>query len=304
VSFSDKLKRFFGIASALDDDFFDELADTLVEGDFGAELAFGTVEELRRRCRKENVKDGAAARQILYEMLGETLQKARRGAEVGCLSDGKAGSPLSVILLLGVNGVGKTTTAAKLAFLLQKSGKTMLAAADTFRAAAIDQLKIHGERLGIRVVAHKQGGDPSAVVYDALAAAVSGQYSSLIADTAGRMHTKTALVEELRKIDRAIQSGGGRQKDGTPPANPPLVNRWLVLDATTGSNAVHQAETFHEALNLDGVILTKTDSGAKGGVVFALAANLRLPVLYVCNGEKYENISLFNADDYVREFLG
>ncbi|MDR1256661.1 MAG: signal recognition particle-docking protein FtsY [Spirochaetaceae bacterium] len=296
MAFSDTLKRFFGIAPALDDDFFDGLADTLVEGDFGAELAFETADELRRRCKKENVKDGAAARQILSEMLAEILRKARSGDETGGETAEKS---LRVILLLGVNGVGKTTTAAKLAFLAQKTGKTILAAADTFRAAAIDQLKIHGERLGIRVIAHKQGGDPAAVVYDALAAAVSGRYATVIADTAGRMHTKTALVEELRKIDRAVQSGGGQPKDGPPP-----VSRWLVLDATTGSNAVQQAETFHEAVKLDGVILTKTDSGAKGGVVFPLAAKLRLPVLYLCNGEKYENIRPFNADDYVREFLG
>jgi fused signal recognition particle receptor len=298
MSFSDKLKRFFGIAPALDDDFFDELAEALVEGDFGAELAFETAGELRRRCKKENVKDGEAARRILSEMLAETLKKARHGGETG-VGEAVAEKGPRVILLLGVNGVGKTTTAAKLAFLMQKTGKTLLAAADTFRAAAIDQLKIHGERLGIRVIAHKQGGDPAAVVYDALAAAVSGRYATVIADTAGRMHTKTALVEELRKIDRAVQSGGGQPKDGPPP-----VNRWLVLDATTGSNAVQQAETFHEAVKLDGVILTKTDSGAKGGVVFPLAAKLRLPVLYLCDGEKYENIRPFNADDYIREFLG
>jgi fused signal recognition particle receptor len=298
MSFSDKLKRFFGIAPALDDDFFDGLADVLVEGDFGAELAFETVDELRRRCKKENVKDGVAARRILSEMLAETLKKARPGGETGAVD---AGKNLRVILLLGVNGVGKTTTAAKLAFLMQKTGKTLLAAADTFRAAAIDQLKIHGERLGIRVIAHKQGGDPAAVVYDALAAAISGRYATVIADTAGRMHTKTALVEELRKIDRAVQSG--RQKD-EPESPPTQVNRWLVLDATTGSNAVQQAETFHEAVKLDGVILTKTDSGAKGGVVFPLAAKLRLPVLYLCDGEKYENLRPFDADEYVTEFLG
>jgi fused signal recognition particle receptor len=312
MSFSDTLKRFFGIAPALDDDFFDGLADVLVEGDFGAELAFETVDQLRRRCKKENAEDGTAARRILSEMLAETLKKAGTSGLTSALtglaaseeSPAGAGKSLRVILLLGVNGVGKTTTAAKLAFLAQKTGKTLLAAADTFRAAAIDQLKIHGERLGIRVIAHKQGGDPAAVVYDALAAAVSGRYAVVIADTAGRMHTKTALVEELRKIDRAVQSGGGQPKDGPQPECPPQVSRWLVLDATTGSNAVQQAETFHEAVKLDGVILTKTDSGAKGGVVFPLAAKLRLPVLYLCDGEKYENIRLFNADDYVREFLG
>ena len=299
MAFGDKLKRFFGLKPALDDDFFDDLADILVEGDFGAALAFETVDELRRLCGKNKCVDGAAARLILAEMLAGTLKKARRGDE----SDTKAEKKLRVILLLGVNGVGKTTTAAKLAAMLQKTGKTLLAAADTFRAAAIEQLKIHGDRLGVRVVAHKQGGDPAAVVYDALEAAMAGGYSSLVVDTAGRMHTKTALVEELKKIDRVVQA----KYDGQLPAGRfdalPEMRRWLVLDATTGSNAFVQAETFNEAVKLDGVILTKMDSTAKGGVVFCLADRLALPVLYVCNGEKYENIAPFNADEYVREFL-
>jgi fused signal recognition particle receptor len=292
MSFSDKLKRFFGLSPALDDDFFDSLADVLIEGDFGAALAFETVDKLKQRCKKENAGGGAEARHILSEMLVETLRKAETGSEKGV----DTGEKLEIILLLGVNGVGKTTTAAKLAFLLQKKGNILLAAADTFRAAAIDQLKIHAEKLGVRIVAHKQGGDPAAVVYDALKAALSGRYAAVIADTAGRMHTKTALLEEFKKIDRVVQSVSGGV-DVRP-------RRWLVLDATTGNNALSQAETFHEAVKLDGVILTKADSGAKGGIAFQLAAKLRLPVLYVCDGEKYENIRPFNADEYVREFLG
>ncbi|MDR2658926.1 MAG: signal recognition particle-docking protein FtsY [Spirochaetaceae bacterium] len=295
MSFSDKLKRFFGIASALDDDFFDNLADVLVEGDFGAALAFETVDELRKRCKKEKLQSAEEARRLLQEMLSDMLAFNRN--EGGGKTSDESG--MEVVLLLGVNGVGKTTTAAKLAALTQKEGKDskiILAAADTFRAAAIDQLKIHGERLGIRVIAHKQGGDPAAVVYDALEAAIAGQYRRVIADTAGRMHTKSALVEELKKIDRVVRSKCGERVQG--------VRRWLVLDATTGSNALSQAETFHEAVKLDGVILSKMDSSAKGGIVFPLAAKLKLPVLYICDGEKYENIRAFNADEYVREFLG
>jgi fused signal recognition particle receptor len=298
MSFADKLKSFFGIRAALDDAFFNSLADILVEGDFGAALAFETVELLRQRCRKEKADTPEAAKRLLAEMLTQTLKSAGTSAAGTGIGTDTDTAPLSVVLLLGVNGVGKTTTAAKLAALFQKEGRTLLAAADTFRAAAIDQLKIHGERLGIRTVAHKPGGDPAAVVYDAVEAALAGGCRFVIADTAGRMHTKSALVEELKKISRVIELKGGKGD------KQPLTLRWLVLDATTGGNALAQAETFHEAVRLDGVILTKTDSGAKGGVAFALAAKLKLPVLYVCNGEKYDNISPFNADTYVREFLG
>jgi fused signal recognition particle receptor len=294
MSFSDKLKHFFGLTSSLDDDFFDDLADMLIEGDFGASLAFETVDELKRRCKKENIHEAEAARLVLSKILNEILQKAQDQQKIPA----EAGGKTQVILLLGVNGVGKTTTAAKLARLLQKDTKIILAAADTFRAAAIDQLKIHGERLGIRVIAHKQGGDPAAVVYDALEAALAGKYGYVIADTAGRMHTKAALVEELKKIDRVTHSKGA----GTPEDS--RTYRWLVLDATTGGNALVQAETFHEAVKLDGVILSKMDSSAKGGIVFPLAAKLKLPVLYTCDGEKYENIRPFNADECIKEFLG
>jgi fused signal recognition particle receptor len=290
MSFSDKLKHFFGLTSTLDDDFFDDLADMLIEGDFGALLAFETVDELKRRCKKENIRDAETARMILSKILKGILQKAQNQQEI---SD-ETGKQTKVILLLGVNGVGKTTTAAKLAHLLREDTKIILAAADTFRAAAIDQLKIHGERLGIRVIAHKQGGDPAAVVYDALDAALAGRYGYVVADTAGRMHTKAALVEELKKIDRVTQSKGAGRR----------TYRWIVLDATTGGNALVQAETFHEAVKLDGVILSKMDSSAKGGIVFPLAAKLKLPVLYICDGEKYENIRPFNADECIREFLG
>ncbi|MDR2370293.1 MAG: signal recognition particle-docking protein FtsY, partial [Treponema sp.] len=202
---------------------------------------------------------------------------------------------LAVIILLGVNGVGKTTTAAKLAGYYRDTEKRrpILAAADTFRAAAVDQLKIHGERLGVRVVAHQRGGDPAAVVYDAVEAAGAGGGDLVIADTAGRMHTKSALVEELRKIDRVVESRGGAS-----------CVKWLVLDATTGRNALAQAEVFHEAVSLSGCILTKYDSGARGGVVFSLSSELRLPVVYLCEGERYGDIRAFDPREYAREFTG
>jgi fused signal recognition particle receptor len=197
--------------------------------------------------------------------------------------------------MLGVNGVGKTTTAAKLANRgLSMNRRPILAAGDTFRAAAIDQIRIHGERLGVRVVAHQHGGDPAAVIYDALEAAKAGGGDLIIADTAGRMHTKSSLVEELKKIDRVVESRA---------ANCRYI-KYLVLDATTGRNAIAQAEIFHQAVSLDGVILAKFDSSARGGAVFSLAEELKLPVVYLCTGEKYGDIAPFNPRSYAEEFAG
>ena len=289
MKFTDKIKGFFSGKSALSDDLFDDLCDLLVEGDFGAAQAYKTVERLKERCKKENAQDVPA---ILAGLLEEELKAA-------CLVDAVSASAdkLTVILLLGVNGVGKTTTAAKLASLYsaQYGKKPILAAADTFRAAAIDQLKIHGQKLGVRVIAHKHGGDPAAVLYDALeAAVVGGGGDVIIADTAGRMHTKSSLVEELRKIDRVVAA----------KAQTGRYLKYLVLDATTGRNAAAQAEVFHDAVALDGLILTKYDSSARGGVVFSLASELHLPVVYLCTGEKYGDIKIFDPLTFAREFAG
>ncbi|MDR3304391.1 MAG: signal recognition particle-docking protein FtsY [Treponema sp.] len=289
--FAERLKNFFGIRKAISDEFFEELTDLLVEGDFGAEGAYRIADKLRAVAKKEKLSDTEEVRRALALLLEALLQvPVPAGLPVGQLPSG-----MVVLLLLGVNGVGKTTTAAKLAARYRAEGrKSILAAADTFRAAAIDQLKIHGERLGVRVIAHKHGGDPAAVVYDALEAAQSGGGDLIVADTAGRMHTKSALVEELKKIDRIVES----------KAREARYLRYLVLDATTGRNAFVQAETFHDAVALDGVILTKLDSSAKGGVVFSLAEDLKLPVVFVCNGEKYENIAVFDPHAYAFGFVG
>ncbi|MDR0487307.1 MAG: signal recognition particle-docking protein FtsY [Treponema sp.] len=285
MKFAEKIKSFFSGKSTVSDELFEELCDLLVEGDFGASEAYRTVEILKERCKKES-PDTVPIR--LAELLEEELRSVPSAPQ---LPDN-----LAVVLLLGVNGVGKTTTAAKLAFRYHdKFGKkAVLAAADTFRAAAIDQLKIHGQKLGVRVVAHKQGGDPAAVVYDALEAAVSGGAGVVIVDTAGRMHTKSALVEELRKIDRVVEAKAGAAR----------YLKYLALDATTGRNACAQAEIFHEAVALDGIILTKYDSTAKGGVVFSLAQSLRLPVAYLCTGEKYGDIEEFDPCRFAKEFTG
>ncbi|MDR1867783.1 MAG: signal recognition particle-docking protein FtsY [Treponema sp.] len=283
-AFTDRIKSFFGIKRPLSPEVFEELADLLVEGDFGASAAYTITEVLRAKCKKE--QDVEQVKRCLAQLLeGMLIPSAPM-----VLNNG-----LEIILLLGVNGVGKTTTTAKLAALYRSAGRyPILAAADTFRAAAIDQLKIHGERLGIRVVAHKRGGDPAAVVFDAIAAAQSGGGDLIIADTAGRMHTKQALIEELKKIDRIVRSKG----------NGASYRRWLVLDATTGRNALSQAETFSQAVSIDGVILTKYDSSARGGIVFSLADELKVPVLFICAGETYESIKPFDSHAYAWEFVG
>ena len=288
-SFADKLKSIFGLRQSLSEETFDELADLLVEGDFGAAGAYKLTEKLKSVCGKEKTSDGEEARKVLASLLTEILLKTES-------TPGLVPGKLALILLLGVNGVGKTTTAAKLAdrFMSTEKRRPILAAADTFRAAAIDQLRIHGERLGVRVVAHKHGGDPAAVIYDALEAAHSGAGDLIIADTAGRMHTKSALVEELKKIDRVIDSRAGVCD----------YKKYLVLDATTGRNALAQAEIFKEAVSPDGVILTKYDSSARGGTVFSLAEELGLPVIFLCTGEKYKDISPFEPRRYAEEFVG
>jgi fused signal recognition particle receptor len=245
------------------------------------------VDKLRECGNKENLREPEELRVRLGELLEAELCPPK-------IPDFEGIHP-GMILLLGVNGVGKTTTAAKLADRYRALGrKPILAAADTFRAAAIDQLRIHGERLNVRVVAHNHGGDPAAVVYDAAEAALAGGGDLIIADTAGRMHTKTALVEELKKIDRVVEPR-------IPKAG---YLKWLVLDATTGRNALAQAEIFNQAIALDGVILTKFDSSARGGVVFSLGTELKLPVIFICYGEAYGDIKPFDPASYAGEFAG
>jgi fused signal recognition particle receptor len=289
-SFADRLKSFFGIKGGLSEELYDDLTDLLVEGDFGAAGALKLAERLKDACKKEKISDGEGARKILSKLLVEILNKARP------VSPNLESGKLAILLMLGVNGVGKTTTAAKLAdrYRNLEQRRPILAAGDTFRAAAIDQIKVHGERLGIRVVAHRQGGDPAAVIYGAVEAAHAGGGDLIIVDTAGRMHTKSSLVEELKKMDRVVES---RAAGCT-------YSKYLVLDATTGRNALAQAEIFNEAVKPDGVILAKYDSSARGGAVFSLADDLGLPVAFLCTGEKYGDIIPFDPVCYANEFTG
>jgi fused signal recognition particle receptor len=291
MKFGERLKGFFKGSFAakfeISDELFEDLCDVLIEGDFGAAEAYKMTELLRERCKKETPD---TVHLILAKALEEELDKAKAAGNVFDEKD-----QLAAVLILGVNGVGKTTTTAKLAhFFKQKYNKrTILAAADTFRAAAVDQLKIHGQKLDMRVIAHKQGGDPAAVVYDALEAAISGGADAVIADTAGRMHTKTSLVEELRKIDRVVESKAANAR----------YLKYLILDATTGRNALAQAEIFHDAVSLDGVILTKYDSTAKGGVVIGISEQFKIPVKYIGIGEKMEDLQAFNRAEFVNSIL-
>ncbi len=287
ITFSQKIKSLFSGGVSTDDDFFETLADSLVEGDVGAKIAFEIVEELERQCKKNKYTEEHDIRGELKRIL---CSYAKSVELTGNPSD------TNIFLVLGVNGVGKTTSVAKMASFFQKTGKynVLMAAADTFRAAAIEQLSIHGERLGVRVVAHQHGADPSAVVFDAAESISAKDGGIVLADTAGRLHNKENLVRELQKIDRVAAS----------KASEGCYKKILVLDATTGQNAFRQAEVFHEAVGVDCVILTKYDSSAKGGVAFSLGKELGIPIAFVGFGETYNDIATFNVEQYVNEFMG
>ncbi|MCR4579818.1 MAG: signal recognition particle-docking protein FtsY [Treponema sp.] len=286
MSFSDKLKALFS-KSKIDEDFYDDLTDTLVEGDIGAKAAYMLVEELEKICTKERISEEAEVMKHLKQLLLSDVKEIDLQPEEG---------KRNVWMVLGVNGVGKTTSVAKLANYFKNNGldNLVLASADTFRAAAIEQLAMHGEKIGVRVVSHQHGSDPSAVVFDAAEALAAKGAGLVIADTAGRLHNKENLVRELQKIDRICRS----------KADQGCYKKILVIDATTGQNALRQAEVFNDAVELDAVIMTKYDSTAKGGVAITIGRELGLPVAFVCTGEKYPDIAKFNAEEYINDFLG
>ena len=286
-SFAEGLKKLFGIYSKLDDSFFESVTDTLVEGDIGAQFAFEIEDLLRSECQKRKIEQQEQVLQVLYDILLPLLP---------CASFMPEKDKTSVYLLLGVNGVGKTTTAAKLTeyYKPRFEAPIILAAADTFRAAAIEQLEYHGKQLDVRVIAHQYGGDPGAVIFDA-AQAVRAQGGGLvIADTAGRLHNKENLVRELQKINKIAES---KTDEG-------CYKKILVLDVTAGQSGFRQAEVFHEAVGVDAVILTKYDSTAKGGIALSVGRQLNLPVIFTGTGEKYGDFVPFNADTYLKEFIG
>jgi fused signal recognition particle receptor len=267
-----------------DDDAWEEVEATLIGADLGADLTFGVVKRARAR------RDMSPELALRHEMVAlfatrEPVPWPRKPA-----TDVPA-----VVLVVGVNGTGKTTTIAKLAKRFSSRGaKVVLAAGDTFRAAAIDQLQIWAQRIGVPVIAHAPGADPSAVVYDALDAAVARGTDVVIIDTAGRLHTKSNLMDELEKIRRTIAKR-------LPAAQPEVL---FVLDATTGQNGLAQAKAFHEASGLTGIALTKLDSTAKGGVAFAIEKTLGVPVLFVGVGEKMDDLLDFHPNDFVEALFG
>ena len=270
----------------VDEELFEELEEALIGADLNVHTTLRLIEELRSAVKDERMKTAQDVQDRLKQFLTDTLL-----AGVGPSPMTVAPTPPTVFLVVGVNGVGKTTSIAKLASKLQQDGeRVVLAAADTFRAAAADQLQLWGERIGVEVVRGREGSDPAAVVYDAMQAAKARQADFLIIDTAGRLHTKTNLMEELKKINRVVMQG----RDGRP-ADETL----LVLDATTGQNAINQAKEFKSAVAITGLILAKLDSTARGGIVITIKDELNVPIKLVGTGEKPGDIEIFDPRDFV-----
>ena len=266
----------------IDDELFEELEELLVMGDVGLPTAEKICEELKKRVKKEGIKNPNE----IHRLLEETVSDMLRGGEELDLS-----TTPSIILVIGVNGVGKTTTIGKLANHLTKQGKkVILAAGDTFRAAAIEQLEIWADRSHCEIIKQNEGSDPAAVIYDAISAAKARHADVIICDTAGRLHNKKPLMDELAKINRIID------RELPDASNEKL----LVLDATTGQNAVNQAEQFSLATGITGIVLTKLDGTAKGGVVLAIKEGLGIPVKYIGVGEQIDDLQPFDAEDFAR----
>lgn len=264
----------------LDDDFFDELEETFILSDLGIETATKITETLREQIKETKTKAKQDVMDLLRQIMTEMVEVEKHQTEL----------PV-IMLVVGVNGVGKTTTIAKLAQKYKDQGKkVMVAAADTFRAAAAEQLDVWADRVGVDIIKSVQGADPSSVVFDAIGAAQARGADILLCDTAGRLHNKVNLMKELEKITRVVE----REGQGFS------VHNLLVLDATTGQNALNQAKTFNDAVHLDGIVMTKMDGTAKGGVAIAIIDELQVPIEYVGIGEKPEDLIDFDAGEFVR----
>ena len=268
--------------NAIDDDFYEELEETLIMGDIGVRASTDIIENLKSIVKEEHIKSPVECRQILIDTIKNRMDLGENAYDFE--------KNKSLVLIIGVNGVGKTTSVGKLASILKDKGKKVLvAAADTFRAAAIEQLEEWTKRANVDIIAQNEGADPAAVVFDACQAAKARNVDVLICDTAGRLHNKKNLMEELKKIDRIIEkefSGAYRET-------------LVVLDGTTGQNALEQARQFKEAADITGIILTKLDGTARGGIAVAIQAELGIPVKYVGVGEKIDDLQKFNSKEFV-----
>ncbi len=282
-NFSSKLRMLFS-ANKLGDEFYDELEEILISSDVSVTTAEEVVERVKEQAIEGRLKDQEYVVELLRNILTDILQESEvEDVSFPC-----------VIMLVGVNGVGKTTTIGKLANYYVKQGKTVtVAAADTFRAAASELLNVWADRAKVKIVKHEEGSDPSAVIFDAVQSVKAKKTDVLIIDTAGRLHVKDNLMKELQKMERVVTRE-------FPEAD---FLKLLVLDATTGQNALSQARTFDEAVSLDGLVLTKLDGTAKGGFVFSLAEELSLPVLYAGVGEKIDDLEKFNSEEFVNAIL-
>lgn len=287
-SITDKVDVLIKSYKSIDEDFFEELEEILIMADIGVNTTMEIVEELKDTIKEKKLKEPEEIKFLLQEKLIEILN------ELDSTGLNTNSSP-AIILVVGVNGVGKTTSIGKIAYKLKQEGKkVLLAAGDTFRAAAIDQLNIWGNRVGIDVIQHQEGSDPAAVIYDAIQAAKARNIDVLICDTAGRLHNKKNLMNELGKIFKIVERE-------YPQANKEVL---LVLDATTGQNAIQQAKTFKEVTDISGLVLTKLDGTAKGGIVIAISKELNIPVKLIGVGEQMEDLQEFSAESFVKALFG
>ncbi len=274
----------------IDDELLDELEEILITADLGAATVLDLLTKTREQIKRDQLRDPQALKAVLKQLIQGYLAQAEQGATLAMPESGPF-----VIMVLGVNGVGKTTTIGKLAYKFKQAGqRVLLVAADTFRAAAIEQLQVWGERIGVEVVAQQQGADPSSVIYDALDYARPRQFDVIIIDTAGRLHTKVNLMEELKKIKRVM----AKQLPGAPHET------MLVLDATTGQNGISQARQFNEAVEITGLTLTKLDGTAKGGIVVNICREFKIPIRFIGIGEQMEDLRDFDPAQFVEALFG
>ena len=286
TSFDEKINNVFSNFRKVDEDFLDELEEVLIMSDIGMDTSIKIISNLRERIKKENIKDEEDVKQALRE----EMQKILDVTDISLRLNTKP----SVILVVGVNGVGKTTSIGKMANRLAKDGKkVVVAAADTFRAAAVEQLEIWAKRAGADIVKREEGVDPASVVYDAIKKAKENESDILIVDTAGRLHNKKYLMDELNKIQKVINKE-------MPDADKEVL---LVIDGTTGQNAIQQVKAFKQEADITGIVLTKLDGTAKGGVVIGIVEENKIPVKFIGVGEQIDDMEIFNSEDFVKAII-